>query len=246
MHAGEQQGGTITDELWRESLKRHAKSERCRRRFRALELSHSRRGDHQQAQGSVRIVAPRGVAAQARSAAAQGSLAVRATGTADIARTLANESGLPFLAASTADFKAGFIGQSGQKVREMFERARGRAPCILFIDEIDAIAPARGGGGDDQATTEIVNQLLQEMDGVKASDRHIFVLAATNRPEAIDDAVRSRLKDTIEIPNPDREQREKLFRLFIGNRKSDFDAAEMAADLARRTTISEDARSQRS
>ncbi|MBL8270650.1 AAA family ATPase, partial [Steroidobacter sp.] len=93
------------------------------------------------------------------------------TGKTQIARTLANESGLPFIAASTADLKAGFTGQSGQKVRELFERARGKAPCILFIDEIDAVAPQRGSANADQFTIEIVNQLLQEMDGVKKTDR---------------------------------------------------------------------------
>ncbi|HJS88357.1 MAG TPA: AAA family ATPase [Steroidobacteraceae bacterium] len=157
------------------------------------------------------------------------------TGKTQIARTLANESGLAFIAAATADLKAGYTGQSVQKVRELFERARGRAPCILFIDEIDAIAPARGGSGSDQFTVEIVNQLLQEMDGIKQTDRHVYVLAATNRPETVDEALKSRLKDTIEIPNPDREQREQLFRLFIGKLKTDFDANEMAAELARRT-----------
>ena len=158
------------------------------------------------------------------------------TGKTQIARTLANESGLAFIAAATADLKAGFIGQSVQKVRELFDRARGRAPCILFIDEIDAIAPARGGSGSDQFTVEIVNQLLQEMDGIKQTDRHVYVLAATNRPEAVDEAVRSRLKDAIEIPNPDREQRQQLFRLFLGKLKTSFDADEMAAELARRTS----------
>jgi SpoVK/Ycf46/Vps4 family AAA+-type ATPase len=157
------------------------------------------------------------------------------TGKTQIARTLANESGLAFIAAATADLKAGFIGQSVQKVRELFDRARGRAPCILFIDEIDAIAPARGGSGSDAATVEIVNQLLQEMDGIKQTDRHVYVLAATNRPETVDEALRSRLKDAIEIPNPDRGQRQQLFRLFLGKLKTDFDADAMAAELARRT-----------
>jgi SpoVK/Ycf46/Vps4 family AAA+-type ATPase len=157
------------------------------------------------------------------------------TGKTQIARTLANESGLGFIAAATADLKAGFTGQSVQKVRELFDRARGRAPCILFIDEIDAIAPARGGSGSDAFTVEIVNQLLQEMDGIKQTDRHVYVLAATNRPEAVDEAVRSRLKDAIEIPNPDREQRQQLFRLFLGKLRTDFDADAMAAELAKRT-----------
>jgi SpoVK/Ycf46/Vps4 family AAA+-type ATPase len=157
------------------------------------------------------------------------------TGKTQIARTLANESGLAFIAAATADLKAGFTGQSVQKVRELFDRARGRAPCILFIDEIDAVAPARGGSGSDQFTVEIVNQLLQEMDGIKQTDRHVYVLAATNRPETVDEAVRSRLKDSIEIPNPDREQRQQLFRLFLGKLKTDFDADQMAAELAKRT-----------
>lgn len=157
------------------------------------------------------------------------------TGKTQIARTLANESGLAFIAAATADLKAGFTGQSVQKVRELFDRARGRAPCILFIDEIDAVAPARGGSGSDQFTIEIVNQLLQEMDGIKSTDRHVYVLAATNRPETVDEAVRSRLKDSIEVPNPDAPQRQQLFRLFLGKLKTDFNPDQMAAELAKRT-----------
>ena len=232
------QGGTITDDLWRQALKRHTKSgseavdpnARWDTLILAKETLEALKGvceslQHSEALRKQGFPLPKGALLYGPPG----------TGKTQIARTLANESGLPFLAASTADMKAGFIGQSGQKVRELFERARGRAPCILFIDEIDAVAPGRDGGGSDTYTTEIVNQLLQEMDGIKVNDRHVFVLAATNRPEAIDPAVRSRLKHTIEIPNPDREQREKLFRLFIGKHKTDFDADEMAAELARRT-----------
>ena len=154
------------------------------------------------------------------------------TGKTQIARTLANESGLPFIAASTADMKAGFVGQSGQKVKELFERARGRAPCILFIDEIEAVTATRGGSGGDSFTAEIVNQLLQEMDGVRKSDRHVFVLAATNLRDAIDPAVLSRFDDQIEIANPDEAQRQQLFRLFLGKLPVDFDRDEVAGELA--------------
>lgn len=156
------------------------------------------------------------------------------TGKTQIARTLANESGLPFLAATTADLKAGYVGQSGQKVKELFERARGRAPCILFVDEIEAVAPARGGPNADQFTNEIVNQFLQELDGVRATGRHVFLLAATNIREAIDPAILSRFNDKIEIPNPDEGQRAMLFRLFLGKQRTDFDADQAAAALARR------------
>ncbi len=128
--------------------------------------------------------------------------------------------------------KAGFVGQSGQKVRELFERARGRAPCILFIDEVEAVAASRSGSGGDSFTAEIVNQLLQEMDGVRKSERHVFVLAATNLPAAIDPAVLSRFEERIEIGNPDVTQREQLFRLFLGKLPADFDRDAMAAELA--------------
>ena len=233
------EGGIITEAMWRESLKRHVKSGSeavdPSARWDSLILAEDTLAKLKGVCESLRHIESlrkQGVPAP------KGALLYGppGTGKTQIARTLANESGLPFIAASTADMKAGFIGQSGQKVRELFERARGRAPCILFIDEIDAVAPARGGGGSDQFTIEIVNQLLQEMDGVKANDRHVYVLAATNRPEAVDDAVRSRLKDMVEIPNPDRAQREQLFRLFLGKRKTNFDVDVVAAELARRTS----------
>ena len=229
-------GGTITEALWRDAVKRLRPSE-------AVDAS---------AHWDSLILAPetlaklKGVCEALRHVETlrkqgvpppKGALLYGppGTGKTQIARTLANESGLAFIAAGTADLKAGYTGQSVQRVRELFERARGRAPCILFLDEVDAIAPARDGGGSDSFTVDIVNQLLQEMDGIKSTDRHVYVLAATNRPETVDGALRSRLKDTIEIPNPDREQRQQLFRLFLGKLKTDFDADGMAADLAKRT-----------
>lgn len=155
------------------------------------------------------------------------------TGKTQIARTLANESGLAFISATTADIKAGYIGQSGQKTKELFERARGKAPCILFIDEMESVAPARGSAGSDLFTNEVVTQLLQELDGVKKSDRHVFLLAATNIPDAIDSAIRSRFEDEIEIPNPDQAQRRQLFLLFLRKQKNiDFDIDAMAERLA--------------
>jgi SpoVK/Ycf46/Vps4 family AAA+-type ATPase len=157
------------------------------------------------------------------------------TGKTQIARTLAHESGLPFLAAGTADLKAGFVGQSGQKVRELFERARGKAPCILFIDEIESAVPARGGAAADQFTNEIVTQMLQELDGVKKSERPVFVLAATNHPAQVDAAILSRFEEKIEIPNPDRAQRARMFRLFFARQPGlDFEPDAMADELAGR------------
>lgn len=153
------------------------------------------------------------------------------TGKTQIARTLANETCLRFIAASTADMKAGFVGQSGQKVRELFERAREAAPCLLFLDELDIVAPARGSGGD-QFTQEIVGQLLQEMDGVKAHSQHVFVLAASNRLDQIDLAVLSRFPKTVEIPNPDLKARQKLLQVMLHAKPIAFDMEKTTAHLA--------------
>ena len=231
-----QSGGVITEALWREVIKRLRPTEAVdsSARWDSLILAPETLAKLKgvcEALRHVETLRKQGVPPP------KGALLFGppGTGKTQIARTLANESGLAFIAAATADLKAGFTGQSVQKVRELFDRARGRAPCILFIDEIDAVAPARGGSGSDTFTVEIVNQLLQEMDGIKSTDRHVYVLAATNRPETVDEAVRSRLKDSIEIPNPDAPQRQQLFRLFLGKLKTDFDPDQMATELAKRT-----------
>ena len=156
------------------------------------------------------------------------------TGKTQIARTMANESGLSFIGASTADMKAGYTGQSGQLVKELFARARSQTPCILFIDEMDIIAPARGGA-DDAFTKEIVGQLLQELDGIKNQSGDVFVLAATNRPEDIDSALLSRFNRRIEIGLPDTAARAAILRVLLANKPVAFDLEEGCATLAARS-----------
>jgi SpoVK/Ycf46/Vps4 family AAA+-type ATPase len=157
-------------------------------------------------------------------------------GKTEIGRTLANESGLTFLAATTADVKASFLGQSGNRVKQLFERARSTAPAILFLDELDIVAPDRSfGGGSDQLTDEIVGQLLQEMDGIRAYDNHVFLMAATNRFEQVDRAIRSRFSEKLVIPLPDRKSRIRLLVMFLTGKKLDFsldDGAALLADLS--------------
>lgn len=154
------------------------------------------------------------------------------TGKTLIARTLAHETGLRFIAASTADIKQGYLGQSGQKVRELFERAREAAPSLLFIDEIDAVAARRGG--QDAFVDEIVGQLLQEMDGAKLRAQHVFVLAATNRLDQLDEAVRSRLPRRIEVPLPDADGIGRLLRVLLAGKPLAFDLEQGARALAPR------------
>ncbi len=150
------------------------------------------------------------------------------TGKTQIARTLANETGLHFIAATTAELKQGFVGQSGQKVRELFARARENAPTLLFLDEIDSIAGMRDEGGDS-FEREILGQLLQEMEGVRASPGHVFVLAATNRMDRIDPAILSRLPKQIEVPLPTDEEAQRLWQVMLRDKPLGFEIVETAA-----------------
>jgi SpoVK/Ycf46/Vps4 family AAA+-type ATPase len=153
------------------------------------------------------------------------------TGKTEIARTLANEGGLGFLAATTADVKANFLGQSGNRVKQLFERARANAPVILFLDELDIIAPARSGS-NDALTDEIVGQLLQELDGIQSRDSEVFLLAATNHAEQIDRAVLSRFQETLAIPLPDLAGRERLLTVLLQKKKVAFSLEEGTPALA--------------
>lgn len=145
------------------------------------------------------------------------------TGKTEIARTLANESGLNFVGAKSTDFVGGFTGWSGQMTKSMFLRARAESPAILFIDELDKIAPRPEFLGSSQGfTNEVVRSLVEEMEGVAEHEGHVFVVAATNRIERVDDAVVSRLGKIIELSLPNLEQREAILLSRLQSALTDF------------------------
>lgn len=136
------------------------------------------------------------------------------TGKTTIARVLAAEARCHFFAITPADINQMFVGESEKRVRDLFASARENAPSIIFIDEIDALLPARQGGVAVHYD-KVVNQFLQEMDGMTPNQR-VLVVGATNREDMLDPAVRrgGRLSREIEIPLPDATMRLDLLRLF--------------------------------
>lgn len=141
------------------------------------------------------------------------------TGKTTIARILANEAKCRFFSITPADINQMYVGESEKRVKELFARARANAPAIIFIDEIDALLPARQGGIAIHSD-KVVNQFLQEMDGMTPNSR-VFIVGATNRPDMLDPAVLrgGRLSREIEIPLPDRDARRQLLALFTRNVK---------------------------
>ena len=135
------------------------------------------------------------------------------TGKTLLARAIAGEAGVPFFTISGSDFVEMFVGVGASRVRDMFEQAKKNAPCILFIDEIDAVGRARGaghGGGNDERE-QTLNQLLVEMDGFEANEG-IIIVAATNRRDVLDPALLrpGRFDRQVTVPNPDIKGREKI------------------------------------
>lgn len=157
------------------------------------------------------------------------------TGKTQIARVLASQSGLSFIAASSAEVKGQFLGDGGARVKQLFEKARAQAPCILFLDEIDTIAPPRGSGNSDKLNAEIVAQLLQELDGISTKQGQVFLLAASNHLEAIDSALLSRLERKIQIGLPDIDARAAILRLQLAGKPLDFAVDEVLGTLAAAT-----------
>ena len=140
------------------------------------------------------------------------------TGKTLIARAVAGEANVPFFTISGSDFVEMFVGVGASRVRDMFEQAKKNAPCIIFIDEIDAVGRHRGaglGGGNDERE-QTLNQLLVEMDGFEANEG-IIILAATNRPDVLDPALLrpGRFDRQIQVPNPDVVGREKILRVHM-------------------------------
>jgi cell division protease FtsH len=140
------------------------------------------------------------------------------TGKTLLARAIAGEANVPFFTISGSDFVEMFVGVGASRVRDMFEQAKKNAPCIVFIDEIDAVGRHRGaglGGGNDERE-QTLNQLLVEMDGFESNDG-VILIAATNRPDVLDPALLrpGRFDRQVTVPNPDIIGREKIMKVHI-------------------------------
>jgi cell division protease FtsH len=141
------------------------------------------------------------------------------TGKTLLARAIAGEANVPFFTISGSDFVEMFVGVGASRVRDMFEQGKKNAPCIIFIDEIDAVGRHRGaglGGGNDERE-QTLNQLLVEMDGFE-SNEGVILIAATNRPDVLDPALLrpGRFDRQVVVPNPDVLGREKILKVHMG------------------------------
>ena len=140
------------------------------------------------------------------------------TGKTLLARAVAGEANVPFFTISGSDFVEMFVGVGASRVRDMFEQGKKNAPCIIFIDEIDAVGRHRGaglGGGNDERE-QTLNQMLVEMDGFE-SNEGVILIAATNRPDVLDPALLrpGRFDRQVVVPNPDVNGREKILRVHM-------------------------------
>ena len=131
-----------------------------------------------------------------------------------LARAAASESGAAFIGVKGPELLSKWVGESERSVREIFRKARQVAPCVIFFDEIDALAPTRSGNGGSRVSERVVAQLLTEMDGVNEL-RNIFVIAATNRPDLVDPALLrpGRFDRLIFVPKPDKKARLSIFKI---------------------------------
>jgi cell division protease FtsH len=144
------------------------------------------------------------------------------TGKTMLAKAIAGEANVPFFSISGSDFVEMFVGVGASRVRDMFEQGKRNAPCIIFIDEIDAVGRSRGiglGGGNDERE-QTLNQLLVEMDGFEANEG-VVIIAATNRPDVLDPALLrpGRFDRQITVPNPDIDGREQILQVHIAKIK---------------------------
>jgi transitional endoplasmic reticulum ATPase len=152
-----------------------------------------------------------------------------------LVKALASQSNLNFISVKGPELLSKYIGESEQGVRELFARARQAAPCIIFLDEVDALAPKRGFDGRSPVTDRVVSQLLTELDGVEVL-KDVWVIAATNRPDIIDDALLrpGRLDFRLEVPRPNRAARASILAVHLRKKPVD-----MAIDMPALAGLSE-------
>jgi cell division protease FtsH len=154
----------------------------------------------------------------------RGALLVGAPGNGKtlMAKAIAGEANVPFFFVSGSEFVEMFVGVGAGRVRDLFRRAKKKAPCVIFIDEIDAVGRQRGaglGGGNDERE-QTLNQILVEMDGFEANTS-VIVIGATNRPDVLDPALLrpGRFDRQITVTSPDRQEREKILQVHVKNKK---------------------------
>ncbi|MEG1169253.1 MAG: AAA family ATPase, partial [Erysipelotrichaceae bacterium] len=158
------------------------------------------------------------------------------TGKTLLAKAVAGEADVPFFSISGSDFVEMFVGTGASRVRDMFKKAKQTAPCIVFIDEIDAVGRQRGagmGGGNDERE-QTLNQLLVEMDGM-TENTGIVIIAATNRPDVLDPALQrsGRFDRTVTVSLPDKRGRKEILEVHARNKKISEDVS--LENLAKRT-----------
>jgi len=160
------------------------------------------------------------------------------TGKTLLAKAVATESQANFINIKGPEFLSKWVGESEKAVRETFRKARLAAPCVIFLDEIDAIAPLRGTSTDSGVTERVISQLLTEMDGLEAL-HNVVVIAATNRPDIIDPALLrpGRFDRLVFIGPPDLEARKEILRIHTKDRplEKDVDLDKLANKMANYT-----------
>ena len=153
------------------------------------------------------------------------------TGKTMLAKAVATESEANFIAIKGPEFLNKWVGESEKAVRETFRKARQASPCVIFMDEIDSITPERGTGSDSNVTERVISQMLTEMDGLEALN-NVVVIAATNRPDIMDPALLrpGRFDKSILIGPPDKESREKIFKIHTAKKplSDDVDISKLA------------------
>merc|ERR1719411_1868137 len=158
------------------------------------------------------------------------------TGKTLLGKATAGEANVPFISVSGSEFLEMFVGVGPARIRDMFAMARKNSPCILFIDEIDAVGRKRGrnmGGGNSEAENTL-NQLLVEMDGFNTAQSNVIVLAATNRVDILDKALMrpGRFDRQIYVPAPDIKGRSSIFKVHLGTLKTELDKEDLSKKMA--------------